>query len=446
MKLPFDLGNLFFTRRFFLVWGLVATVFILSFFILWAQIFAMTFVVLILSAMLLEFILLFATGRSIRAHRRCPELLSNAEDNKISLDLVSEFSFVLFAEVIDELPFQLQQRGFRMNRILPAAGNVEIPYTIRPQVRGVYSFGDIHVFVTTRIGLLVRRFTTPATNEVKVYPSFLQLKHFQLRALPETTMNSYGRRVLRQGRSSEFDHIKEYTRGDDARAINWKASARRDQLMINSYMDEKSQQVYCVIDKGRLMKMPFNDMTLLDYAINASLMFSYVALQKDDKVGLLTFSEKVDDVIQPSKAKKQFNLIMETLYKQETKFLESNFAALYQTISHVSGQRSLLLLFTNFETYISFERQLPFLLALNRKHLLCVITFENTGLSERIHQRSDNLEDIYIKSIADKFIYEKKMMIRELQKNGILTIYSKPGQLSINVVNRYLELKAKKVL
>ena len=90
----------------------------------------------------------------------------------------------------------------------------------------------------------------------------------------------------------EFEHIKEYVVGDDFRTVNWKATARRGALMVNNYQDEKSQQVFCLIDKGRVMKMPFEGMTLLDYAINASLAMSSVAIKKDDKAGLITFQHK----------------------------------------------------------------------------------------------------------------------------------------------------------
>jgi uncharacterized protein (DUF58 family) len=241
--------------------------------------------------------------------------------------------------------------------------------------------------------------------------------------------------------SAEFDHVKEYTRGDDSRTINWKASARRNDLMVNSYMDEKSKQVYCLIDKGRLMHMPFNGLSLLDYSINAALMFSFTALHKDDKVGLLTFAEKPDDFLQAVKNRRQFIQINEVLYKQQSKFLESDYAAVYRILNQRAGQRSFLMLFTNFETLQGFDRQLPYLRMLNQKHLLCVIMFENVELKQIHSQRGDNLEDIYIKTIADKFAFEKKRILREMKKNGMMAIYTDPQQLSAQVVNKYLEVK-----
>jgi uncharacterized protein (DUF58 family) len=438
--------DLFFTNRFFFCWGNLALVFIATFFLPWMMIIAKGMLAFFAILTLIDFAILFLTSHQIIASRKVNDLLSNAEDNIVKLSIQSSYKIPLLVSIIDELPFQFQKRDFLISKKLLPQLSIECQYLIRPFQRGEYQFGDIHIYSATLLNFIQRRFTALEEKTVKVYPSFLQLRKFQIKAIPDLQASSGGRRQFQRGMSTEFDHIKEYTRGDDARTINWKASARKNELMINSFMDEKSQQIYCLIDKGRLMKMPFNNLTLLDYSINATLMFSYVALQKDDKIGLITFGEKVNDVLQPSKAKKQFNFVMELLYKQETRFLESNYAELYHVVNKRCGHRSLLLLFTNFETLTGFERQLPYLKIMNQKHVLCVVLFENTEVTNIHTQRGDSIEDIYIKTIADKFIYEKKMIIKELQKNGILVVYTQPSKLTVDVVNKYLELKARQFI
>ncbi|MBL7765985.1 MAG: DUF58 domain-containing protein [Chitinophagaceae bacterium] len=446
MKKTQFFDDLFLTPRFFLVWGSTSMLFLGSFFFPVLMSFAKAITVLLIIITLLDYGLLFFTRRMLFISRKVPDLLSNGDENVVNLQINNQLQIPLQITIIDELPQQFQQRDFAIRTRISPLTKTAYTYTLRPTQRGEYAFGDIHVYASTFIRFTERRFTAMQEQTVKVYPSFTQLRHFQIHAMPDQHAQSGGRRQYRRGASTEFDHIKEYTRGDDARTINWKASARRNQLMVNAYMDEKSQQIYCLIDMGRLMKMPFQDLSLLDYSINAALMFSYVALQKDDKIGLITFGEKVKDLVQPSKVKKHFNLILETLYKQETRFLESNFADVHALVNRKAGQRSLLILFTNFETYTGFERQLPYLRALNQRHLLCVILFENSEVN-RIHElRGDTLEDIYIKTIADKFIHEKKMIIRELKKHGILVIYTPPQKLTVNVVNKYLELKAKQYI
>ena len=438
--------DLFFTSRFFLLGGFLALCYLSAYFLTWMMSVAHALLFMLTVLLLIDLFILFITKNQIVLQRQAGERWSLGDANTVTLSITSNYPFRLHCELIDELPFQFQERNFMLRQLLAAGSSIRIPYTLQPHERGEYEFGNLHAYVTSPLNLIQRRFTAEAGFTTKVYPSFLQLKKFQIRSLPNQHDAGGGRRQFRRGNSTEFDHIKEYTRGDDARTINWKASARRHTLMINSFMDEKSQQIYCLLDKGRLMKMPFNNLSLLDYSINAILMFSYVALQKDDKIGLISFAEKTDDNIPASKSKKQFNVMMEALYHQTTGFAESNFEGLYTVVDRKAGHRSLLLLFTNFETLSGFERQLPYLKAMNRKHLLCVILFENTEVTELLHSPGDQLEDIYIKTIAGKFMYEKKMIVRELQKNGILAIYTTPAGLTVNVINKYLELKAKQTI
>ncbi|MEZ5147726.1 MAG: DUF58 domain-containing protein [Bacteroidales bacterium] len=125
------------------------------------------------------------------------------------------------------------------------------------------------------------------------------------------------------GYNKEFEQIKDFEEGDEIKSINWKASARRHKLMVNQYQDERAQHIYCAIDMGRSMKMPFNEMTLLDYAINASLTLSQVVLKNNDRIGLITYADTIHSVVPSDRKNTQLTQILETLYNQETQFNES---------------------------------------------------------------------------------------------------------------------------
>src|SRR5882762_7096905 len=160
--------------------------------------------------------------------------------------------------------------------------------------------------------------------------------------------------------------------------------------MVNQFQDERSQQVYSLIDKGRVMQMPFNGMSLLDYAINASLVISNIAIKKSDKAGLLTFQDRIGSFLRAGRMNNQMAAIQEVLYNQKTAFFETDFSALYALVRKSISQRSLLLLYTNFESIHGLHRQLPYLLAMNRMHLLVVIFFENSELKGLIEKRTDD--------------------------------------------------------
>jgi uncharacterized protein (DUF58 family) len=322
----------------------------------------------------------------------------------------------------------------------------KIRWNLKPLQRGEYHFGNIHLFISSPLKLITRRFTTEATQTIAVYPSFMQLHKHELFSRTTLQSESGNQKMRKIGQSMEFEQIKEYVSGDDIRALNWKASARKGGLMVNSFMEERSQQVYCIIDKGRLMKMPFDGMTLLDHAINSCLVLSNICLKKQDKVGIVTFSNEPGSLLAADRKPSQAENILQLLYKQKTDFLESDFEMLYMQIRSKIKHRSLLILFTNFESLSGLNRQIEYLRSLARNHLLLVIIFENSELDELRYSHAKNVEEVYIKTIAEKFAFEKRIIAKELSKYGILSILSSPKNLTINTINKYLELKARQAI
>jgi uncharacterized protein (DUF58 family) len=272
------------------------------------------------------------------------------------------------------------------------------------------------------------------------------MRKYQLMAISNRLSEVGVKKIRRIGHSMEFEQIKEYVQGDDYRTLNWKATARKGALMVNNFTDEKSQQVYCVIDKGRVMKMPFEAVSLLDYAINASLVLSNIALAKQDKAGLVTFSEKIGAFLAANRNPAHMQSILEVLYNQKTRYLESDFEQLYITLRRRVSQRSLVVLFTNFESLSGMRRHLPYLRKIAQHHLLLTVFFENTELSALLEAPANTVEEVYTKTIAEKFAYEKRLIAKELQQVGILTILTPPRLLTINAINKYLELKAKQAI
>jgi uncharacterized protein (DUF58 family) len=312
--------------------------------------------------------------------------------------------------------------------------------------RGEYVFGNLIVFASSPLRIIKRKFVFQKDQMVPVYPSIIQMQQYDFLAT-SNRLTEFGLKKIRKiGHTQEFEQIKEYIKGDDVRTINWKATAKRNQFMVNQYQDERSQPIYSVIDTGRVMKMPFNGLSLLDYAINSALAFSNVALKRNDKTGLLTFSKKIETFVPAVQKITHLNTIMESLYNVATDYSDSDFGLLYAHVKRKVNQRSLLLLYTNFEHISGLKRQLPYILAMAKKHVLVVIFFENTELESIIAEDAENLQAIYHKTIAEKFSLEKRLMQKELQKYGIQTILTKPEELTVNTINKYLEIKARGII
>ena len=206
---------------------------------------------------------------------------------KISLE--NHFNFKVKITVIDELPYQFQIFDFKIEEQIDLNRAKTISYQLKPTERGLYEFGNTNVFVSSPLRILERRIVLNTQSSIKVFPSFLRLNQLSLYNF-KAHLNELGvKKSRRIGHSMEFEQIKDYVLGDDIRTINWKATAKHQKLMVNQYVDEKSQQIYCALDKGRLMKMPFDGLSLLDYAINATLIFSNIVLQNQDRAGIFTF-------------------------------------------------------------------------------------------------------------------------------------------------------------
>jgi len=443
MKLlkPFYIQN-----RFFYACITLMVLFVFSFvFPRWFVIVKLIFLVLLIFT-LLDVLLLFTAKRGVNGIRILPEKFSNGDQNPIRLSVENYYTFPIFIKIIDEIPVQFQVRNFSIERKLDATSKTELQYELRPTERGEYHFGKLNIYATSIFGLIARRFNFCDEAMVPTYPSFIQLRKYDLIAI-SNNLHQYGiKKIRRIGHTMEFEQIKEYVLGDDLRTINWKATAKSNQLMVNQFQDEKSQPVYSVIDKGRLMKMPFDELSLLDYAINAALVISNVAIKKHDKAGIFTFSKKVENMVVAEKRTSQMNLILEGLYNIKTDFFESDFGRLYGDVRRNITQRCLLLLYTNFETLDSLHRQLPYLKGMAKNHLLVVIFFKNTELNSLIENKAETIQQVYDKVIAEKFAFEKRLIVNELKKYGIYSILTTPENLTLDTINKYLEIKARGLL
>jgi uncharacterized protein (DUF58 family) len=386
--------------------------------------------------------MLYSLPKGVFAKRISPERLSNGDENTISLYLESYYPFATALEIIDEIPVQFQKRDVLFKTALTSRQHKLLNYLLRPTKRGEYEFGYLRVYVQSPLKIISRRYNFEQAETLPVYPSFLLMRKYELMAI-SNRLNEIGiKKIRRLGHSMEFEQIKNYVPGDDYRTVNWKATARQGDLMVNNYTEEKSQHVYCIIDKSRSMKMPFDGLSLLDYAINASLVLSSVALLKEDKAGLITVAEKKGAVIAADRRPTQLNKIMEVLYKEKTRYLETNLELLYTTIRRTLKQRSLVVFFTNYESLSALNRQMSILKQIAKFHLLLIVFFENTELKELSVESAGNVEGIYIKTIAEKFVNEKKLIVKELARHGIQSILTTPQNLTVNTINRYLQIKA----
>lgn len=438
--------HLFLTRRFFLIYLALLLVSLPVYYVKNLYVGMLVIWSLFLLISIIDAIYIYFSSYKLSVERELAEVFSLGSEHTISLSIKNESKNSLKIDIVDELPVQYQIRDHLLKTELKGGEIKVLKYKLRPTERGEYHFGHVILFLFSPLGFFRYRIKTGKPTINRVYPSVLDIKNSGLFMRHMRVMKEGNRAMRRVGSSYEFGQIKEYVRGDDIRHLNWKSTARNRQLMVNQYIEEKSQVVYNVIDKSRVMYMPFNGMSLLDYSINASLLISKAALNKDDKPGLITFSDKFGSVVKADRKPGQLMKIHEALFAQKERVTEANYELLYNGINSMVKTRSLFILYTNFESIYSMQRVLPVLRKINKKHLLLMVFFENTELENYSRKPAHNLKELYSGIVAEMAVADQHAIVNELSSHGIQCLLTQPENLSINTLNRYLSLKAKAMI
>lgn len=431
------------TRWFFAAFVAVILLYVLAFSYPELEFVANVVLASLIGLTCIDALLVFSSREPIDITRKLNSRLNLGDENHVVLTIRNKTAQPINFSMIEGFPVEMQERATVFNGIISSDGSKDFPYIFIPKRRGEFEFGDVFVIIRSMFFLASRRIDYPLKEIVHVYPSVLQMKQYELQVFQQQKTSTGIKKIRRLGNNSEFEQIKNYVQGDELKTINWKATSRRNELMVNQYQEEKSQNIYCIIDKSRNMQMEFDGLSMLDYSINSSLVFSNIALRKGDKAGLITYSDKIGTMLAAERSGGQMRRIQEALYNQKTQYKESNFELLYNSIRRTIKSRSLLVLFTNFETEFAMRRAMPYLRKLNQKHVLMVVFFQNSELQELAFQPSKTIHEVYQSAVAERMISIKSKVARELRQNGIQTVLTLPEDLSINTINKYLELKAK---
>lgn len=435
-----------FAYRFFVCLGVIAATFVMS--SLWEPLFLLASLLLlgVVVATIYEYLILRKLADRSSVQRSVDQRLSLSDFQQIDYNLVYTGDRHLLVTLTDELPYQLQDRRPIAEALPITEGSYDLSQSIRPVVRGDYNFGCMRLYVQLRRpGLLQYMREQEQEQTVPVYPSIIQMRRYALMIFEQTALKRGIRRIRQVGENDEFEHLRQYQQGDNIKSINWKATSRKGELIVNQYQDTRSQSVYCILDKGRTMEMPFEGMSLLDYSINTILTISNIALRKYDKAGLVTFGTEVSTSLAAENFPHQLEQIASILYREQALHQEAGFEALLHFVRRRVQRRGIVFLFTNFEAPSDLDRAMPYLRAISRKHLLIVIAFRNAELDRASEEPVEDDLDYYVQTLAADYKYQKHDLMQRMQLQGIHTIYTTPADLSVDVINKYLEIKARRL-
>ena len=410
----------------------------------------------------------------VRAEREPPRIFSVGRANLVRLHLYSSARRPLAVQVNDDVAPGLVIEG--LPKIVPvaaaprpnplpagrgegdarsAAGEGEsasvchalVTYHIRPSRRGLYELADHHLRWSTPLGLWWRQLRVTSRHPVRVYPDVQAVRSYELLAR-QSLENRLVRTVRLRGGENEFEALRDYQRDDDYRAIDWKATARRQKLITREYQQERNQSVLCMLDCGRLMTAESLGLSQLDHALNAVLMLSHVATRAGDQVGLCAFDTRVRAYLPPQGGRRAAQRVVAASYDIHAQIVETDFEAAYGFLSQRLRKRSLVVLFTQVVDEVSARSVVRTVHGLGPRHLPLAVLFRDEALDLMAEPRGTPAKpaELYQRAAAAEAILWRDHLVRDLQEAGALVLHVSPRKLTLSLINRYLRIKAQRLL
>ncbi|MCL6477258.1 MAG: DUF58 domain-containing protein [Peptococcaceae bacterium] len=380
---------------------------------------------------------------SLRVERIYEHRLSLGAENPIILQVENRSGADLEVIIKDEPPVSFKTSSGLLKGKLPAGSVSRLRYTLEPPKRGDYSFGSINIRYRSRLGFFLRQFkVTGNNNNIRVYPNILEIRKYQLAARKGHLIESGLKPSRVVGLGTDFESLRDYQVDDEYRRINWGATARRGRLVSNQYEVDKSQNIILALDAGRMMSGEVNNLSKLDHAINASLLLGYVGVNRDDKVGLLAFAQRVKLYIPPRKGQPQLQKILAGLYNLQPEVMESDYRAACRYISLEVRKRSLICIFTDLIDEEASNELITYVSSLAKNHLVMCITMLDSSLVSQARKVPAESREVYEMGVARAVLRHREKAISMLKNRGVVAVSAPPEELSISTINKYLEIKS----
>ncbi len=380
------------------------------------------------------------------ARRLIPEPFSLGESEEVTLVIVNPAAAGLRATVADHAPAELSPEPRELSGRFNQDGRLQLAYHTSSPRRGAYRFGPVDVQVARDDGWWRRQVRLPLDHEVAVFPNVVAIKRVQLTLRRGLRAMAGLRRARPPGASTAFAGLRDYVRGDDVRRVSWTATARRDHPVVVEVEAERGQQVMIALDCGRLMTAPAGSLEKLDHAINAALMLAWVAQAYGDRVGLMTFDDRVTAFVKPDRGSAQLRRLTETLYNLKPEYIEPDFGHAMTHLALRINRRSMIVLLTDVQDPEASKELTAHCLRLAGRHLVLVVAMSDPAVVSARDAPITTSARAYEWAAAEQFVSSRRESFELLRRGGVLGLDVVAGSLSPALVERYLELKERALL
>lgn len=384
---------------------------------------------------------------AFRLARTVEDRFAMGAENDVEIKITNRARRKVTFIIKDEYPPQMELAEPREVRLTVTPNRSRTwRYRVIPTARGSFEFGNTVVRLRSRLGLLWKQFTYPTAQAIKVYPDIREAKKHEIYAHRNRRPEPGLRRMRVRGQGREFESMREFVIGDEIRHISWPATARRGKLITRQYTIERSQNIVVLLDTGRLMTARIGKLSKLDHAINATLSIGYVAAAGGDNVGLVAFARKVVSYLPPQRGRDQINRLMDALYALEPQMIEPSYARGFNFFSANCHRRSLVVILTDLVDRDASAELLAHTSKLIPRHLPLIITIGDTDLREMVRTAPQKVADAYRQGIAEDILRQREEALARIRHAGGLALDVPAGRLSLELVNKYLEVKERGLL
>ena len=382
----------------------------------------------------------------IEVLREVSEVLSVGAPNPVTLRLMNRSPRPLRVEVADEPPEPSRVEGMPFTCELVPQREVEAAYHLRPLKRGPHRFPFVHFRYPSPCGLWTRTVKRPLPSEVRIYPDIRTVRRFDLLAR-RNRLSEMGLKLWRlKGREGEFERLREYRVGDEIRHIDWRATSKHRKLISREFTTERNQNVVILLDCGRSMLNETDGISHLDRGLNASIILSYIALGQGDNVALVAFSNRIERYAGPVRGKAAVQALIRQTYDLEARLEASDYALACEDLLRRQKKRALILLIT----YALDEQHLAtigrYLKSLTSSHLFLCVLLKDLPLAALAERVPETDLEAYQVAAGAEMLKAQERRLSELRASGIHATEVVPNELAAEIINQYLDVKARHLL
>lgn len=386
--------------------------------------------------------LLLPRARRVTVSRTVPERISLAAPTRVVLEVHNGSRRRVEIRLSADLPEPFRAEPDECAGVFDPGARRLLESRVIAQRRGRYRLSRIDVRVLPAGGLFYRQFRLDLPQEVHVYPNLVNLKRHELLVRRGLTREEGLARLRQIGQGMEFESLRQYVPGDDLSRVEWKTTAKRRQLIVKNYQPERRQSVLCAIDVGRATAGEFHGISRLDYLINAALMLAYVVLRQGDWFSLAAFSDRIESYLPPTRGIKNIDRVARALYQLEPRLVESDYSSACRFLGLKNRKRSLICLMTDVIDQQASGEILAYMARFARRHLPLAVTLADPEIVQAAECPLRQMSDPFDKAIALDVQAARKAALTAMRRRGVEVLDVPPTSLTVDLINRYLLIKA----